>query len=257
MSDEQGTEEGVEQASPPAAEVEKPQEPAASAGTENTETAGEDGETGQQPTAAEQRIPKSRFDQVIAERNQLRERLAQIEAKPPAADPKAEEAESDEPPEGMTDGVERLRWYVERMGRKFVERELGMPLAQVSQILKSSGPTAEDYAQRKWQDLCREHGLDPASEDVQQVVLGLTKGAGLEPEAALKKAQAWFGKKDNGAAARPETHGVAPGATRERMIPENAKQAAEMAAKGLRAPKTRIEEILAAGMDRDRKRRQQ
>lgn len=191
-------------------------------------------------------IPKSRFDEVIAERNELRKKMEALSQ--PKDEPETQEqTESVEIPAHITDPMRRAQYLVDKFSKQTIERELGMPLADVKRLLGTTQETSRDYAKRRWVDECGKHGLDPQNREVEEYVVGLVKGVGKPLDEAMAAAKKLFGKRNGETkTASVETDSVAPVMTRATTVPRNKKDAVAMAHKGERAPKTTIEEILAS-----------
>lgn len=229
-------------------------------------TSAETENTGTKPQA--HTVPKTRLDEVIAQRNEARDAVKSLEARLEAlegkakADPAPKEQDDpaqDSPPDHLSQR-EKVRWYVERDASKFIERELGMTLKDAKALLATTQSTSKDYAERQWQAKCSTNNLDPSSREVQEMVAGLVK-VGVSLDDAFSRASKVYGKRaaDNGGSelldvAEVETAGVSGVMTQERKVPATKQEAVEMAHRGVKAPHISSEEIIRRALERNRQR---
>jgi hypothetical protein len=245
MSDE----EQVESSATETAQVEQSE---TSAETQNTE-------------AADHMIPKSRFDEVIGQRNdarreneQLQQRLDELAAK---IEQSTQQTETRVPDESSSE-EERIKYWVEkfadplferRFGSQF-EKQFGMTPEQASTILGSAKSSTEAVAEMRWREACSKRSLDPVDQDLQLMVMGLTRG-GMDYEKALDRAQKLF-KKDGATksetkeSASVEKSGVTGGVASADFLPWTKKEAAEGAAKNKRAKHLSTVEIIERRLKR-------
>lgn len=196
----------------------------------------------------EPRIPRSRLNEVISERNALREKIAALEAKAAAHDdpPEPEQAE---PPAGASE-LDRARWLIEKysapVAKKAIERELGMSLAEAKAKLSKAESVGKTAARLRWESECAAAGLDPDSEDVQMIAAGVNY---KNPDASIKdilKVAAKFVKPQVKPSARVETESLGGVVRTSDWLPRDAQDAARGAAEGKRAKQLSTVEIIAA-----------
>jgi len=226
-------------------------EPTEVATTETEQTSAETENTEAQSTE-EPRIPKSRLDEVIGQRKERDEKIEQLEAQ--LAEKLVEKQETaptstkgDEPPAGLSER-EIIKWYVEKDADALIQRKLGMSLETAATLLGTAKETAQDYTERRWEGLCKPHGLDPQNEDLQYYFMSATQNGKMNPEDALKRAAKIFAK-GNGKTketASVETGGVTGVMTGSKVTAKNAKDATELARKGQRVTFESQDEIIAA-----------
>jgi hypothetical protein len=224
-------------------------------GTTSTEDTSAETENTEAQEAEEPRIPKSRLDEVITQRKQRDERIAELEAELAAKEEKVEEKPvltvSDEPPAGLLER-DLIKWYVEKDSEAMIKRKLGMDLETAATLLGASKETAQDMARRQWGDLCKTHGLDPESEDLQYYFMSATQSGKMKPEAALKRwaeISAKPGKPE--AKATVETDSVTGVMTGTKgLIAKNKQDAAKLAKEGKKVAFLSQDEILAQRKER-------
>jgi len=216
------------------------EESTTSAETENTET-----------TSTDHMIPKSRLDEVIAQRNEAREQIATLEAAKTTVEETKQIDTSNlpDPPAGLTER-QIIAWYVKHDAIPAIEEELGMSLKNAKTLLGTTKETSQDYTERRWTKMCEDNGMDPTNESTQAMFLGLCKNK-WSIEKSLKETAKVFGKKEaNGKPKAPtatvETDGVTGVMTGTKIHARNKKHAHELAAKGVRADFQSLEEILEA-----------
>jgi hypothetical protein len=216
--------------------------------TENTEAAGNG-----------HMIPKSRLDEVIGQRNDARaeitamtERLAALEAKATEAQAAPVAAAADEPPEGLT-SREQIRWYVENDAKSLMEKELGMSLDKARALLGTTTTTAKAHAESVWNASCAASGLDPANAEVQELVAGLVKGAGVDFEDAIGRVAKLYSVTPRTETATPEVPGQTGAMAASSSLPSNTLEAMEMARKGVRAPMASSQDIIRRSIEAARK----
>lgn len=217
----------------------------ASAGTENTDS----------PEPKEHMIPKSRLDEVIGkqraaeeERDALQVKVAGYE-KP---DPPTPSATEDMAPDHLEER-DRIRWFIENDSRKMIEKQLGMKLEDAKTLLSTSRVTAESDANRRWKEGCDSRSLDPKSKDVQEMVLGLTKIGVKVDEAFDRVAKLGVGtvsksNEPSTPSASVEDTGVTGVMTKKEVYATNAREAVDLASKGIRARQKSSQEIIEESM---------
>jgi hypothetical protein len=222
------------------------QEGDTSAETQNTDT-------------QEHMIPKSRLDEVIGQRNdarreneQLQQRLDELAAK---IEQSTQQTETRVPDESIKYWVEKFAdpLFERRFGSQF-EKQFGMTPEQASTILGSAKSSTEAVAEMRWREACSKRSLDPVDQDLQLMVMGLTRG-GMDYEKALDRAQKLF-KKDGATksetkeSASVEKSGVTGGVASADFLPWTKKEAAEGAAKNKRAKHLSTVEIIERRLKR-------
>ncbi len=218
----------------------------ASAETKNTEST----------PPAEHMIPKSRLDEVIQERNSLREKISGLEAAPPKEAPKGSEGD-DTAPEHLNER-ERVRWYVENDARSMIERETGVSLKDQGTLLSTSRVTAQSDADRRWKEGCDRNGLDPENREVQEMVLGLTKVGVGAPDAFKRVSKMGIGQVESRQTepttptATVENNGVTNVMTSKVAFANNRREAAELASKGVKAGQLSSQELIEQAMKNER-----
>lgn len=246
--------------------------------SENEETAGqvettptnESGESSAetQNTGAEsdESVPKSRFNEIAArarvaekEARELRERMQELEER--QSQPKTRQEQPDASDDPKDDVEKQLQQYVERFGKRFIERELGMTLSDAKTLLATSKSTSENYARQVWESECAKHGLDPTSDEVQELAQGFLANRKRSIADAVGMVAKYVNPRPNGAqqqtppkpTANVETGGLAGVATTSDALPWNAREAAEMASKGIKAKHLSTEEIIRRRLDAAKK----
>jgi hypothetical protein len=168
-------------------------------------------------------------------------------------EPAPTSTKSEEPPAGLSER-EIIKWYVEKDADAMLERKLGMSLETAATLLGTAKETAQDYTERRWEGLCKPHGLDPMNEDLQYYFMSATQAGKMKPEDALKRAAEIFATKGNGKTketASVETGGVTGVMTGSKVTAKNAKDATELARKGQRVTFESQDEIIAARKERN------
>lgn len=204
-----------------------------------------------QAEAAPGPIPYARFKEINEERKALKAQLEELQTKlaeraTPVAP--AEPATPEAPPEHLS-AEAKLNWYIEKGARRLIESELGMPLKDAKTLLAVGRESAQDYAQRRWNDICRTNKVDPEDKEVMASVRDMVK-KGYAPEDAIELSAARLGKgkfaPPSRAVATVESEGVTGVGSVERWIPRDKAEATAGAAKGKKAPHLTIEEIFEA-----------
>lgn len=213
-----------------------------SAETQTTETGHDEGTA----TVAHQ-IPYSRFKQVNDKLRDSKLRIAELEeavAAKSAATPVV--LDLPEPPEGLTE-KQRVAWYIQKVGRKAVEDEIGMPLSELKNLLKVVPETSRASNEQKWKDACAERGLDPKDERVLEMTVGFVKGNGMELDTAMDRVQSILKSTKAGVAPkqRMENSGVNGSMTVEKLLTWDKDSATEAAKAGKRSQHLTIEQIIA------------
>ena len=164
-------------------------------------TSAEDGKTTEKP----QMIPKTRFNEVIGQRNAaqeenktLKERLDAIEAR--VAPKQTTSSKLPEPPSSITDQREIVDWYIAEGFERHFQDKFGMDTSAAKAVLQSSTAVAQRSQEQQWKDACRENKLDPLNKIVQATVMGLVQGAKMPLDDAVAEAAKHFstsnGKKE-------------------------------------------------------------
>ncbi|HUU46128.1 MAG TPA: hypothetical protein VM118_10390, partial [Acidobacteriota bacterium] len=150
-------------------------------------------------------IPKSRLDEVIGERNTLRqekqafeERMAALEAKLAPKDEPTAKGKLPEPPAELTDQREIIDWYVQEGAQRLIESKLGMDLDTAKTLLVGSKAAIQKSTEQQWKDACATHKLDPSDVMVQATVMGLVQGSKMDFGDAMKQTAKRFGQASNG-----------------------------------------------------------
>ena len=210
---------------------------------EETSTADSSAETENTVAATENTVPQSRLKEVVDERNALREKVKSFEQR--AAEPAEAATDDGEGPPDHYSGMEKANWIIDRR----MEQKFGMSLDNVKQLLGTSKNTAEDYAERKWIDHCKQRGIDPKNLKAQKMALGLVRG-GESINDAMKEVEGHYGKKTGSTNSVPpsanvETSNVSDVMVTEGAVAKDKAQAVALAKKGKRAKHESIDEILA------------
>lgn len=194
-------------------------------------------------------IPKGRFDEVLGERNTLREEKREFENRMAALESKLtpkEESALPDPPSNLSER-ETIEWYVENGATRAIENKLGMSLDAARTLLAGSKATAEQSNEARWNSLCAKHKLDPSDRMVQATVTGLMQGGKMTPEEAVKQTATRFGaftKKPVATVPDGTQSGVMTQSDRQ---PKTREEAVEMAQAGQIAKQRSTLEILAKG----------
>lgn len=225
-----------------------------------SESSSEDnGESGDEATQTGT-VPQSRFNEVTREKNSLREELAASKAKIEVMESVSEtEASStdtsvdeDAPPSGLNDR-EKLKWYVEKDSRKYIEKELNMSLSDVKDRLANANNADQNAKRVLWENLCKPLGLDPNDRRVIAVAKTIAEDSpDLSEGDVMKQAADLFVKKeapvkDNSGIL--ESFGVSPVTNTSDWIPKDSADAARGAHEGKRAKDRSTLEVLAARKD--------
>jgi hypothetical protein len=236
---------------------------ASPAGQQTTQDQGTGTAAPQQGGGESATVPSFRLREEAQKRRDAEARVKALEdelAKRPAGQDRqnghtSEPATADEPPATLNPR-ERARWIVEQDARKLLEREFGMPLQDLKTLIATTKTTAEDYAQRTWRQGCERHRLDHENREVQEMVAGLVKGAGLKLEDAFARAGKLYGKTDAGqaAGASVETSSQTGTMSRERVVPRDRQHAQELAEKGITIEQQSSHELIRAAVDKERER---
>jgi len=200
---------------------------ASSAETENTEKATAE--------ASEPRVPHTRFNEVVYERNELREKAKALEDRLAALE--STPADTEEELDAQTAEAKKL---VERFAGAMMQKELGMSLKEVKERLAradSAGKTAQEL---QWEAACSRYGLDSSDKKVKALARGLSlEDSSLKTTedlmAAVKSVFATTTKTStNGktAGASVETRGVGAVMQSSDWVPKDKKDAAAGALKG-------------------------
>ena len=210
-------------------QAEETPEQETSAETENTETAPD-------PAEEENRIPYARFSKVVQERNAAREENERL---------KAGTTEEPVPAAEDDDARAQARVMIEADAKAMFEREFGMPMAEVKSRIAASDNYSQDYVERKWAESCKPHGLDPSDADLQSFVSGMVRHQDVDLDAALKKAEKYFGKTAKSTpSASVEEGGVSGTMTKSDAVFWDKRSASEAAKKGIKSPHVDIMDIL-------------
>lgn len=228
-----------------------------SAGTENTDTQAGMVPSGRLREEAEKRRAAER------ELEEAREKLQALEQRDTASTGQAGNGEAhtdDEPPPNL-DARARARWIVEHDTKRYIEHELGMPLADAKTILTSSVSATNEQAKRTWREGCKKHGLDPESKEIVRVVRGLVKEGGFTFEDAMTKAEKLYGQATSGQGGQTETTSASVETTghtgtmsADRIVPRNPKHAQELAEKGVTIAHQSLDELIGAAVEEENKR---
>jgi hypothetical protein len=216
--------------------VETAEQNATSAETETTETATHNA------ADEENRIPYVRFNKVVRERNEAREREAEKDRQ--IAELRAELNGGAETVDAADDTRAQARKMIEEDSRALLEREFGMSLSEIKSRIAATDNYGQDYVERKWADQCSQHKLDPADKDIQAFVGGLVNYEGIGISDALKRAAKRFAPQGRKDTASVEEVGVAGTMTRSDQVVWDAKSAADLAKKGIRSPDVGIMDII-------------
>ena len=200
-------------------------------------------------------IPKSRLDEVIGERNTLRqekqafeERMAALEAKLAPKDEPTAKGKLPEPPAELTDQREIIDWYVQEGAERAFKAKTGMDFETVATFIASSRSVIQKSTDQQWKDACSTHKLDPADVVVQAAVMSLVKDSKMDFSDAMKQTAKRFGQASNGkkdVATVPD--GTQSGVmTQSDRQPKTKEEAATMAQAGQRAKQLSTLEILSA-----------
>jgi hypothetical protein len=203
-------------------------------------------------------VPRSRLNEVIAQRQQARDSLEQIKASEAkrVEDAKREANANEQPPEGMSED-EAVAWTVKKHSRNYIEGELGMSLADAKTLLSTSQATSKDYAQRQWESECNTRGIDPTNQEAMEMIAGLVKTAGVSTSVAFERAKKFYGRQEatppvTALAAEPtatvESVSQTGVMTAHRGHANNAREATEMAMKGIRAEHRSSQDIVREAM---------
>ena len=191
----------------------------------------------------EGKIPYLRFNKVVRERNESREREAEKDRRIAELEASTSRPEETGEPD---DSREQARKMIETDAAAWFERELGMPIADVKARIAATDNYGQDYVERQWAEACSKHGLNPQDEDVQSFVGGAVNYQGLKLEDAVAKAAKRFGTPtESKPTASVEDGGVTGTMTRSDKVFWDAKSASEAAKKGIRSPDVDIMDIIA------------
>jgi len=192
----------------------------------------------------ERKIPYVRFNKVVRERNEAREREAEKDRR--IAELEARNGDTSDDDDSANDSRAQARKMIEEDARAMIEREFGMPISEVKQRIAATDNYGQDYAERQWTEKCAKAGLDPHNEDMQAFVGGLVNYQKVTLDVALERAAKTFGQsKKTTPTASVENGGVAGTMTKSDQVFWDRKSASEAAKKGIKAPMIDIMDIIA------------
>ena len=183
-----------------------------SADSQNTEGQGSDTGTGD-------RIPLSRFNQVIAQRNELkadneRLRLAITGGTPANGEADAGfNAPEGDPPADATVAQKLDHYMTQTLGKRgpemveaVLKKQLGVSTEQLGQLVASMGAEVKTQAVSRFEAACKTHNIDPSSQDVRLMAAGiLNADKDCTPEAAVARIAKATGSQSQGGSPARDT----------------------------------------------------
>ena len=224
-----------------------------------------DDDAASQDATGKTNVPYSRFKNVNERRKAAELENAELKGRLAALEPKREEAKTASPKDrlkGVTPAdptwtpaqqlehyaLETLEKHPEIIDRRIKEL-FGMDPAAAAATLSYSKVSNQRTIRGEFEQACREHGLDPANEGVQNVIGGAMdtkkfRTFGEAMDAILPKTKSGTApKKVNGKGA--ESDGVdVEGLSRVKALPKDAREAGVLAAQGKQIELRSVTDIL-------------